>query len=347
MIGSRPLLLLAGFLCTLLIGAGAAYAYDQSTSDQIAKGVMIGGVSVGGMTSAQARAALDAKLAPAINTPVVVEAEGRRFSLSPKQAKLAIDVQASINEAVAASRDGSIVERTTRSISGGSLNESLTPELSYSTAAINRFVEQIRLKVNRKPKNASVDFTTTAVEPQKGNEGRQLKATALRAEIATAFASQVGSRNLTATVAHTKPKITRSTLAHKYPYLITVDRSTYQLRLFRDLKLVKTFMVAVGAPQYPTPTGLFYIQDKVVDPVWSVPNAPWAAELAGTTVAGGTAANPLKSRWMGIADGAGIHGTDNTGSLGSAASHGCVRMAVGDVIELYDEVPVGTPIYIV
>ena len=49
---------------------------------------------------------------------------------------------------------------------------------------------------------------------------------------------------------------------------------------------------------------------------------------------------------MGIFDGAGIHGTDETYSLGSAASHGCMRMAIPDVIELYDQVPVGAPIYI-
>ena len=55
---------------------------------------------------------------------------------------------------------------------------------------------------------------------------------------------------------------------------------------------------------------------------------------------------PLKARWLGIYDGAGIHGTDDIGSLGSAASHGCIRMAVPDVIELYDEVAVQTPIYI-
>jgi len=47
-----------------------------------------------------------------------------------------------------------------------------------------------------------------------------------------------------------------------------------------------------------------------------------------------------------IFDGAGIHGTDDIGSLGSAASHGCVRMAVPDVIDLYDRVDVGTPVYI-
>ena len=49
---------------------------------------------------------------------------------------------------------------------------------------------------------------------------------------------------------------------------------------------------------------------------------------------------------MGIFEGAGIHGTEETGSLGSAASHGCVRMAIPDVEELYDQVEVGTPIYI-
>ena len=54
----------------------------------------------------------------------------------------------------------------------------------------------------------------------------------------------------------------------------------------------------------------------------------------------------LKSRWMGIYNGAGIHGTDDTGSIGSAASHGCIRMLIPDVEDLFDRVEVGDPIYI-
>ena len=77
-----------------------------------------------------------------------------------------------------------------------------------------------------------------------------------------------------------------------------------------------------------------------------VPNSAWAGDLAGTVVPGGIPSNPLKARWLGIYNGAGIHGTSDIGSLGSAASHGCVRMAVPDVIELYDKVPVGAPVYI-
>jgi lipoprotein-anchoring transpeptidase ErfK/SrfK len=49
---------------------------------------------------------------------------------------------------------------------------------------------------------------------------------------------------------------------------------------------------------------------------------------------------------MGFVDGAGIHGTDETGSIGTAGSHGCIRMLIPDVEELYDRVPLHTPIYV-
>ena len=64
------------------------------------------------------------------------------------------------------------------------------------------------------------------------------------------------------------------------------------------------------------------------------------------TVPGGSSENPLKARWMGIVNGVGIHGTGEPGSIGSRASHGCIRMTVPDVIDLYPRVPVGTPVLI-
>ncbi len=66
----------------------------------------------------------------------------------------------------------------------------------------------------------------------------------------------------------------------------------------------------------------------------------------GQVVPGGAPDNPLKARWLGVFDGAGIHGTDQVGSLGTAASHGCVRMSIPDVVELYPQVPVQAPMYI-
>ena len=130
-----------------------------------------------------------------------------------------------------------------------------------------------------------------------------------------------------------KPKITAAAAAKTVSTVITIDQSAFKLRLFKHGKVVKTYGVAVGQPKYPTPNGRFAIQNKQVNPVWSVPNSPWAGELAGSTVAGGTAANPLKARWMGLADGVGIHGTGEDYSIGSRASHGCIRMHVADVVE--------------
>ena len=77
-----------------------------------------------------------------------------------------------------------------------------------------------------------------------------------------------------------------------------------------------------------------------------VPDSDWAGDMAGEIVPGGTPENPLKARWMGIYDGAGIHGTDDEDSLGSSASHGCIRMAVPEVKELYERVEIQTPVFI-
>ena len=68
--------------------------------------------------------------------------------------------------------------------------------------------------------------------------------------------------------------------------------------------------------------------------------------LPNEVVPGGFAENPLKARWIGIVNGVGIHGTGEECSIGTRASHGCIRMRVADVIALYPEVPVGTPVLI-
>jgi lipoprotein-anchoring transpeptidase ErfK/SrfK len=148
-----------------------------------------------------------------------------------------------------------------------------------------------------------------------------------------------------AVVERTRPEVTRQDLAARYPSYITIDRSGYKLRLFENLALTKTYPIAVGQAGLETPAGLYSIQNKQVNPYWYVPDSDWAGDLAGTVVPPGPD-NPLQARWMGIYAGAGIHGTSDLASLGTAASHGCIRMAIPDVIELFDQVEIGTPVYI-
>jgi lipoprotein-anchoring transpeptidase ErfK/SrfK len=143
-----------------------------------------------------------------------------------------------------------------------------------------------------------------------------------------------------------EPEVTTADLEKKYPTVLIVDRASFQLTLYKDLEVAKTYGIAVGQVGLETPAGLYEIANKAVDPAWHVPNSDWAGDLAGQVIPGGTPENPLKARWMGIYDGVGIHGTDAEGSIGTQASHGCIRMRVPEVIELYEQVPVGAPVYI-
>jgi lipoprotein-anchoring transpeptidase ErfK/SrfK len=146
-----------------------------------------------------------------------------------------------------------------------------------------------------------------------------------------------------------QPKVTTAQLAAKYPAVLILHRSTFTLSLYKNLKLAKTYTVAVGMQGLETPAGLYHIQNKAVDPAWTEPNSSWVpAADRGKVIPGGSPQNPLKARWLGIFNGAGIHGIDPSeyGTIGHAASHGCVRMRIPDVIDLYPQVPVGAPIYI-
>lgn len=119
------------------------------------------------------------------------------------------------------------------------------------------------------------------------------------------------------------------------------DRS---LRLVRDGKVVKKYGIAIGQPAHPTPTGDYEVIDMQVDPAWFPPDSPWAAGLGVVPPGPG---NPLGTRWIGTsAPAIGIHGTYADSSIGTAASHGCMRMHIPDVEELYDQVSMGMPVSI-
>jgi lipoprotein-anchoring transpeptidase ErfK/SrfK len=337
-------ILVAVLLLLLVGGAVAAYAYDSARKDRIAEGVKIAGADVGGMTAAQARRLLVRELKEPLEQPIAVVHRRMRFNLSAEDAGVTADVDGMVDEAIAQSREGSIVERVTRDLTGGEEKVQVPARVTYSEPAVKRLVRRVKRRLNRAPRDAEVVFPS--LEQVKERAGRRVKGKALQVRIAQALTEPEADRTVEATVARVKPKVTRADLAEKYPVVLVVERYAFQLRLYKNLELAKQYTIAVGALGFDTPAGMYSIQNKAVDPAWSVPNSDWAGELAGTVVPGGVPENPLKERWLGIYDGAGIHGTDQTYSLGTAASHGCVRMSIPDVIELYDQVPVGAPIYI-
>jgi lipoprotein-anchoring transpeptidase ErfK/SrfK len=339
----KSFILVAVLLLALVGGAVAAYAYDSSRDDVIAQGVTVAGVDVGGMHVPDARRTIARQLRAPLERPISVVHAGRHFSLSARDAGVKADVSGMVDEALTKSREGNIISRVTRDLTGGKENAQVPARVTYDERAIDGLVKRVSRSLNRPAQDAQVDFPS--LDKVKERKGVAVKASVLRQRLAQALTVPGVERRVKAPVRITRPKVTQAQLADKYPVLLIADRTHFQLRLYKQLQLVKSYTVAVGAIGFDTPAGLYHIQNKQVDPTWNVPNSAWAGDLAGKSIPAGPD-NPLKARWMGIFDGAGIHGTDETYSLGHAASHGCLRMAIPDVIELYDQVPVGAPIYI-
>lgn len=123
---------------------------------------------------------------------------------------------------------------------------------------------------------------------------------------------------------------------------LLVDLSDRQVYLYRQSRLQVSYPLAIGQAGWETPTGSFQIQMMEPDPEWVHP-------ITGEVVPAG-AGNPLGKRWIGFwTDGQmeiGFHGTDQEDLIGEAVSHGCLRMRNADVVTLYQQVSVGTPVIV-
>lgn len=342
---SKSFMAVAGLLVMLLVVAGGVLVYDSSRKDTVAKGVSVSGVDVGGMDRAAAEKKLRTELAAPLRRPIVARFGKQRFRLSPERSRVVVNVEESVGAALERSRDGNVVSRTFRGLTGGSVNEDVDVDVAFDHSALRAMVKRVEHRLDRPAEDADVDISTAGVTTVKAHRGLEVNGRALRRHLRRKLTSVGASRSYRIATSPIKPKVTTKELAAKYPSVVVVNRGAFTLQLYNDLKPTKSYRIAVGMAGLETPQGLYTIQDKQVDPYWNVPDSDWAGSLAGTTVPPGPS-NPLKARWMGIYNGAGIHGTSDVGSLGSAASHGCVRMAIADVEDLYDRVDVGTPVYI-
>ena len=303
--------------------------------ERIAAGVTAAGQDVSGLTVEEAAARLQQVYGEHVERgSVIVRAADVTWRLTPARARVRFDPRRSAARALDAGR----------SANGGPVDVPLV--IDYSKARVERFAGRVDRRLRRKPRDAQLRISLTRVRVAQSRRGRDIDGRQLARDIGRALRDPRVARVLEPELRRPKPKVTAGELRRRATTAITIHQATFTLRLLKNSTVVRSYKVAVGQRGYATPRGLFAIQSKQVNPVWSVPTSPWAGELAGTSVAGGSAANPLKARWMGIVGGVGIHGTDQGPSIGTRASRGCIRMHVPDVIELFGRVPIGTPVLI-
>ncbi len=345
---NRIAIIVAVVLATLAAASVGALAWaDGSAADKLPSGAMVSGVDLGGLTEEEAIYRAKRRVAALILRPVHVRLGEKRYTLTPEQARVRVDISRPIARLYSQGRKGSFVERGFRAITGQEVDMNLAANVTLDRSAIGRFIGRIEKEQALKPVDAGIKLTLTKVSVVPSKAGRRLAARdALMARLGRRLTTNTDDRTIRAKTVKTKAKLTADKVFDANPVAVTVSRNETKARVFRRGELVKTYTVAVGSAEFPTPTGQFVVQTMQVDPPWNVPNSAWAGSLAGESIPGGAPNNPLVARWIGFNGSVGFHGTASAGSLGTAASHGCIRMAPSDVIDLYKRVKLGTPVFV-
>ena len=343
----RKALFISLLAVAVLAGSGAAalHRYDTSRSDLIAEGITVAGVDVGGVTVAEARAKLYESVAR-LEEPLSLTYGKRSFALDPGLVDVTTNVDELLRAAVAESREGNFLTRSIRHLTGRESERELELRVNYSREAVTRVVAGIRRELDRPAREAKSSATFAGVDITPSETGVAVQPRRLRSRIVGRLTRADAIREIAVPAVVLRPKVTTKKLTSRYRYFVAISRSRRELRLFVNRRLAKSYRVGIGAVGFDTPAGEYAIESKAANPAWYVPNADWAGDLAGEVIAGDDPSNPIKARWMGFHDGAGIHGTADTASIGTAASHGCIRMLIPEVIDLYDRVPLHTPLYI-
>jgi lipoprotein-anchoring transpeptidase ErfK/SrfK len=345
----RKALVISLLALAVLAGSAAAalHRYDASRAGLIVDGTTVAGVDVGGMSAEEAQAAVHREVARRLERPLTLTYRDRRYAtIDPALVKVRTNVDELVAAAVAESREGNFLTRSWRDLTGGEAESDYELEVDFSSKAVKRIVAGVSRELDSEVREATVSASFTGVHISPSSVGVSVKTDALRRAIAETLVSADATRTVAVPTRRIEPKVTTKELADRYSHFIAISRGRRELRFFVNQKLVKTYRVGIGAAGFETPKGIYEVENKAVNPAWYVPDKAWAGDLAGKVIPGDDPDNPIKARWMGFYDGAGIHGTADEASIGTAASHGCIRMLIRDVIDLYDRVPLHTPLSI-
>ena len=328
----------------VLLGGGTAYAayrYDAASANRILPGVTVAGVDVGEMTRQEAIAAVKEAVEPSLDRTVTIRVGGRAWHVPPAELGTRAPVGRLVSRAMEISESHSWPSRVLHRVFDRPVDESFDVGFRYRPGRVSRFVKTIADEVAVDPTNASVDYLNGHLVLNRPEFGRALRVENARAAVLEALRGSEQSVKLG--LKRLEPEVTKQDLGQT----LVVDLSGLKLQLYDGLRLRKTYPVAAGQPQYPTPPGEWTVIDKVENPTWVNP-APdgWGAGLPAS-IPGGPS-NPLGTRAIYLdAPGIRIHGTSSSSSIGTYASHGCVRMYMSDVEELYELVDVGATVHIV
>jgi lipoprotein-anchoring transpeptidase ErfK/SrfK len=321
----------------------AVLSLSMSASAQaepvIPVGAKAAGLDIGGLTLSDAADRLAGAFSFPLGQPIEVRVARHRRVLRPADIGFYFDPYKTARRANIAAKAATVEE-------DGDHDVDVPLHVTYDRDALAAFTVRVDRGSDVTPRNAHVRFKLNRMVLRRARMGWSIDERALADRLDPLLADPYATRLVRASRSRVPPAVNANDLRRRYRVVVTIDRRHFKLRYFRNLKHRKTYGVAVGTKDYPTPTGRYTIVAKAKNPDWNAPDEPWAGAYRNEVIEGGAADNPLKARWLGIVGGVGIHGTAAEDSIGGRASHGCIRMRVSDVIDLYPRVPVGSTVLI-
>jgi lipoprotein-anchoring transpeptidase ErfK/SrfK len=330
-------------IAVVALGGGAAFAasrFDSVAAARILPGVRIAGVDVGGMTRDEAVRAVDRRADLTLEGDLNVRAAGYSWHVTPAALGTRVDVQGAVARAFALADQMSLLSRVYHRVADEAVGVSIDLTYRYDRSKLSAFVHQAYDEVSTPAVNAGIKLVDDELVVRHAHEGRELPIREAVGRVRRALVRH--EADVRVPVRHVAPKVTDDTLGRT----IVVDISENQLYLYSGFHIEKQYPVATAAQGFVTPVGSWSIVGKVENPSWTNPDPTgWGAGMPAYIPPG--PGNPLGTRAMYLsAPGIRIHGTEDVSSIGTYASHGCIRMLMPDVEELYPLVPVGTPVLV-
>jgi lipoprotein-anchoring transpeptidase ErfK/SrfK len=325
------------------IGGGAAFAasrFDQVSGARILPGVRVGGVAVGGMTRDEAIRAVQRHADLTLDGDLTVRAAGFRWHVTPAALGTRADVGRAVRRAFAVADDMSLLARVYHRVADEPVTASLGLTFSYNDRKVEDFVGQAYDEVAEPAVNAGIRLVDGEIVMRHARAGEELRRQTTIQRVRQALEEHVD--RIRVPLRTVQPEVTDDSLGKT----IVVDISENRLYLYDGFQVIKSYPVATAAEGYVTPQGSWSIVNKVENPSWTNPDPEgWGAGMPSYIPPGPS--NPLGTRALYLnAPGIRIHGTTNVDSIGTYASHGCIRMFMPDVEELYPLVSVGTPVLV-
>jgi lipoprotein-anchoring transpeptidase ErfK/SrfK len=339
-----PAKITASLLVFVLTAFSLAFAWavvdDYVRRDILPSRASIDATSVSNMPRADSVALVEKTVKGKLLSPATVRFRDQSFTLDPA-GYASVDVEGMVDAAMKPKADAWIIFRVLDRIAALPIGSDVPRKMRIDEAKLGAWIAEIDPKVATPAVDATYSVEATGLVIHEEIAGHRIDMTSAVPTVSKALLDGVKDVELPDQVI--PAKVTKA----NFGYTIFVRLSQRRVWFYNSDTLVKTYPIAVGTGAYPTPQGVWKIINKRKYPSWSNP-APngWGSSMPAYIGPG--PGNPLGTRALDLdASGIRFHGTNKIGSIGTAASHGCMRMLRRDVEEFFELVPVGTRVIIV